>query len=81
MYDFDIGKTKFERLLEIVFVCKRLNTVNTNRIHVPKIFIFFFHMLFGGSVKPSFGWYKVNKNSNEATTTKIRLPGAPKLGT
>ena len=47
----------------------------------PKILIFFFHMLFWGSAKPSFGWYKVTKNSYEATTTKIRLPGAPKLGT
>ncbi len=55
--------------------------VTTVRIHVPKIFIFFFHMLFWGSAKPSFGWYKVTRNSNEATTTNIRLPGAPKLGT
>ena len=38
-------------------------------------------MLFLGSAKPSFGWYKVTKNRYEATTTKIRLPGAPKLGT
>ena len=38
-------------------------------------------MLFGGYAKPSFGWYKVTKNSNEATTTNIRLPGSPKLGT
>ena len=37
-------------------------------------------MLFWGFAKPSFGWYKVTKNSYEATTTKIRLPGAPKLG-
>ena len=55
--------------------------VTTVRRHVPKFFIFFFHMLFWGSAKPSFGWYKVTKNSNEATTTKIRQPGAPKLGT
>jgi hypothetical protein len=55
--------------------------VTTVRIHVPNIFIFFFHMLFRGSAKPSFGWYKVTKNSHEATTTKIRQPGAPKLGT
>jgi hypothetical protein len=38
-------------------------------------------MLFWGYAKPSFGWYKVTKNSYEATTTKIRLPGVPKLGT
>ncbi len=38
-------------------------------------------MLFGGSAKPSFGWYKVTLNIYEATTTKTRLPGAPKLGT
>ena len=38
----------------------------------------FFSYAFWGSAKPSFGWYKVTKNSNEATTTKIRLPGAPK---
>ena len=38
-------------------------------------------MLFLGSAKPSFGWYKVTKNHYEATTTKIRLPEAPKLGT
>ena len=37
-------------------------------------------MLFWGSAKPSFGWYKVTKNSYEATTTTIRLPGDPKLG-
>ena len=37
-------------------------------------------MLFWGSAKPSFGWYKVTKNSYKGTTTKIRLPGAPKLG-
>jgi hypothetical protein len=36
---------------------------------------------FWGYAKPSFGWYKVTKNSNKATTTKIWLPGAPKLGT
>ncbi len=38
-------------------------------------------MLFWGSAKPSFDWYKVTKNSKKPTTTKIRLPGAPKLGT
>ncbi len=38
-------------------------------------------MLFWGSAKPSFGWYKVTKNRYEATTTKIRLSGAPKLDT
>ena len=37
-------------------------------------------MLFWGYAKPSFGWYKVTKNRYEATTTKIRLPGAPNLG-
>ncbi len=62
-------------------MCKRFYSVTTVGIHVPKIFIFFFHMLFGGSAKPSFGWYKVTKNSNKATTTKIRLAGVPKLGT
>ncbi len=55
--------------------------VTTVRRHVPKIFIFVFHMLFWESAKPSFGWYKVTKNSNEATTTKIRQPGVPILGT
>ena len=65
-------------------MCKRFYSVKTVRIHVQKIFIFVFHMLFWGSAKPSFGWYKVTKTKNiyyEATTTKIRLPGAPKLGT
>ena len=81
IYDFDIGIFFFEGLLEFFGVCKRFYTVNTIRIHVPKIFIFFFHMLFWGSAKPSFGWYKVTKNIYEATTTKMRLPGAPKLGT
>jgi hypothetical protein len=38
-------------------------------------------MLFLGYAKPSFGWYKVTKNRYKATTTKIRLLGAPKLGT
>ncbi len=38
-------------------------------------------MLVLGYAKPSFGWYKVTKNRYEATATKIRLPGAPKLGT
>ncbi len=28
---------------------------------------------------PCFGWYKVTKHRYEATTTKIRLGGAPKL--
>ena len=54
--------------------------VTTVRINLPKKF-FFFHMLFWWSAKPSFGWYKVTKNSNEAATTNIRLPGVPKLGT
>ena len=63
------------------FWANALKKVTTLRIHLPKIFLFFFHMLFWGSAKPSFGWYKVTKNSNEATTTKIWLPGAPKLGT
>ena len=69
--------------MEFFFVCKRFKIVQTVRIHLPKILRFFFHMLLWGSAKPSFGfgWYKVTKNSNEATTTKIRLPGAPKLGT
>jgi hypothetical protein len=62
-------------------MCKRFQIVQTIRIHLPKILIFFFHMLFLGYAKPSFGWYKVTKNRYEATTTKIRLPGAPKLGT
>jgi hypothetical protein len=55
-YDFDIGKKKIEGLLDIFFLCKRFNSLTTVRIHVPKIFIFFFHMLFWGSAKPSFGW-------------------------
>ena len=81
MYDFDIGKKKIERLLEIFFLCKRFLIVTTVRIHLPKIFLFFFHMLFWWSANTSFGWYKVTKNSNEAPTTNIRLPGVPKLGT
>jgi len=81
IYGFDIGKKIFEGLLEFFFVCKRFKIVQTVRIHLPKILRFFFHMLFWGSAKPSFGWYKVTKNSYEATSTKITLPGAPKLGT
>jgi hypothetical protein len=81
MYDFYIEKKNSEALLEIFFVCKRFYTVKTNRIHLPKIFIFFFHMLFGGSSKPTFGWYKVTLNIYKATTTKIQGKGAPKLGT
>jgi hypothetical protein len=38
-------------------------------------------MFFLRSAKPSFGWYKVTKNSTKATTTKISLAGVPKLGT
>ncbi len=38
-------------------------------------------MLFWGDAKPSFGWYKVTKNRYKATTTKVQLLGAPKLGT
>ncbi len=50
MYDFDIGKQKLSKgLLEFIFVCKRFYSVKTVRIHVPKIFILFFHMLFWGS--------------------------------
>ena len=67
--------------MEIFFLGKRFYSVKTVRKHVPKIFIFFFHMLFWGSAKQSFGWYKVTKKSNKATTTKIRLAGIPKLGT
>ncbi len=83
IYDFDIGKKQFEVLLEFFFLCKRFYSVKKVRIHVPKIFIFFFHMLFWGSAKPSFSfsWYKVTQNSNKATTTNIRLAGVPKLGT
>ncbi len=69
IYDFDIEKKK------------RFITANTNRIHFPKIFNLFFHMLFWGAAKPSFGWYKVTKTRYEATTTNIRLPCSPKLGT
>ncbi len=52
IYGFDIGKKKFEGLLELFFVCncKRFKIVQTVRIHLPKIFIFFFHMLFGAAV-------------------------------
>jgi hypothetical protein len=74
-------KKKFAGLLEFFFVRKRLYTVQTIRIHLPKFLNYFFHMLFWGSAKPSFGWYKVTKNSNEAPTTNISLPGSPKLGT
>ena len=38
-------------------------------------------MLFWGSAKPSFGWYKVISRSNLAAKPTIRRPGAPKLGT
>ncbi len=81
IYGFFIGEKKIKGLLEIFFVCKRFYTVQTNRINLPKILNFVFHMLFGGSAKPSFGWYKLAKNRYGGTTTKIRLPGAPKLGT
>jgi hypothetical protein len=37
-------------------------------------------MLYLWYANPSFGWYKVIVFSNLATTTKIRLPGAQKLG-
>ena len=76
-------KKVFEGLLKIFFVCKRFYTVNTIRIHLQKIVIYFFHMLFGGYAKPSFGfgWYKVTLNIYEATTTKIHGQVAPKLGT
>ena len=80
MYDFYIEKKISEALLEIFLVCKRFYTVKTNRIHLPKIFIFFFHMLYGGSSKPTFGWYKVTFKIYEATTTKIHGQRAPKLG-
>ena len=81
IYDFDIGIKQFEGLLEIFWVCKRLFTVLTCRKHLPKFLIFFFHMLFGGSAKPSFGWYKVHSSSYLAATPTIRRAGAPKLGT
>ena len=81
IYGFEIAKKQFEGLLEFFFVCKRFVIVTTVRITLPKIFLFFFHMLFWWSSEPSFGWYKVTKNSNEAPTTNIRLPGSPKLGT
>ncbi len=73
-------KKKFEGLLEIFFVCKRFQVVQTIRLNLPKILIYFFQMLFWGYAEPSFGRYKVTKNHYEATATKIRLPGAPKLG-
>ena len=72
---------KFKGLLELFLMCKPFNTVQTSRIHLPKILIYFFHMLFGGYAKPSFGWYKVTLNIYEATTTKIHGQVAPKLGT
>ncbi len=62
-------------------MCKRFEIVKTIRIHLPKKKKIFLYMLFGGYAKPGFGWYKVTKYRHEATTTKIRLPGAPKLGT
>ena len=47
--------------------------------------MFIFHMLFGGSAKPSFGfgWYKVKVTLNiyEATTTKIHGQVAQKPDT
>ncbi len=58
-----------------------LHAVQTKRKHLSKILIFFFHMIFWGYAKPSFGWYKVTSRSFVAATPTIRLPGAPKLGT
>ncbi len=63
------------------FVCANASTLYTQLEYIFQNFQYIlFHMLFWGSAKPSFGWYKVTKNSYEATTRKIRLPGAPKLG-
>ena len=67
IYGFDIGGKKIEGLLEFFFVCKRFNTVQKSRIHLPKILIFFFHMLLGGSAKPSFSWYKVQSHVDTVT--------------
>jgi hypothetical protein len=69
MYGLDIGKKNFEGRLEIFVVA------NASKLYRQLEYIF------QGSAKPSFGWYKVTKNSYEATTTTIRLHGAPKLGT
>ena len=74
-------KKNSEGLLEIFFMCNPLYTVHTNRKHLPNIFIFFFHMIFWGSAKPRFSWYKVASRSYLAATPKIRLPGAPTLDT
>jgi hypothetical protein len=49
IYGFDIGKKKIDKLLDFFFVCKRFNTVQTSRIHLPKILIFFFICFFGGT--------------------------------
>ena len=38
-------------------------------------------MIFWGSAKPRFSWYKVTSRSFLAATPTIRLPGAPKLDT
>ena len=81
IYGFDIGEKKLRGYCNFFFVRKRFNTVHTNRKHLPKILIFFFHMLFWGSAKPSFGWYKVTTYSYEAPTTKLTDQVAPKLGT
>jgi hypothetical protein len=81
MYDFDIGKKKMCGAIGIFFFVQTLlNGYNSWNTSSKKNF-FFFHMLYSWSAKPSFGWYKVTKNINEAPTTNIRLPGSPKLGT
>jgi len=72
---FGIGYWKFFFWANAFIVLKQLENM------FQKFSYFFFHMLFWGSAKQSFGWYKVTKKSNKATTTKIRLAGIPKLGT
>jgi hypothetical protein len=57
-----------------------LNCTNSENTSAKNSHVFF-HMLFWGSAKPSFGWYKVTSRSNLAATPTIRRLGAPKLGT
>ena len=80
LYQFDIEKKILKGYWKF-FVCANASKLDKELEYIFQKFKFFFHMLFWGSAKPSFGWYKVTKNSYEATTTQIMLAGAPKLGT
>ena len=81
IYGFDIGKKKNWQAIGFLFVCKCFNTVQTSRIHLPKILIFFFHMLcFLGVRQAEFWLVQLIRIKYEATTTKIHGQVAPKLG-